>query len=545
MRWPQALTRVLLICLVLQAEVSSGLGFYHWNLAHGILFIGFWWLPIRWWWLLALCNTVQYAVVSPLLIDGMNWAPNRFLGYWTHWVQFFCGNVMPSVAAMAGAACMLRWNTPIDRPADTGSLARLHLAALAAAVVHMAKDLWYVIDEGQVGDLRHNRIVDMVPLGGPGDAQLLVPFALNHLIGAFVGVMLLAPLAMWWMTRNAVPDNRRILADGARSLLPAALVFLALSVLAHSTQVTELLRLLLLVAVILFALVHGWRGAALATLAVSTAVAVLDHLGDSATPVLLLQTFIAISGAMGLLFGAAVDDLQRQRAQLEAARTRADALTQRLSDAAAANLQAEERERKRIAGDLHDALGQSLTALQTHLQLASGRFEAAGQNLMLGELMMHARNMRHSIREVLERLRPSALDELGLYAALDRGSLRKMAEDAGLDYTVELLGDARLLPHLNDTVRITAYRMVQEAVTNVVRHATATCCNVRLRINRRGDALYLFLDIRDDGSGHIPRWGTGLTNMRDRITALGGRLHIQGLNPGLRLHAMLRQDGEA
>ena len=151
--------------------------------------------------------------------------------------------------------------------------------------------------------------------------------------------------------------------------------------------------------------------------------------------------------------------------------------------------------------------------------------------------------MRQNLGAVLERLRPAALDELGLFAAIDTGSIRRLAEGANLHFELQLQGDARLLALLEDTHRIAAYRLVQESVTNIVRHAYAHRCTVRLRIERRRQALWLFLDIRDDGIGRgpAPRAGSGLSGMRDRVIALDGRLHLRDRKPGLRVHALLRQ----
>jgi two-component system sensor histidine kinase UhpB len=151
--------------------------------------------------------------------------------------------------------------------------------------------------------------------------------------------------------------------------------------------------------------------------------------------------------------------------------------------------------------------------------------------------------MRANISGVLESLRPSALEQLGLFHAIDQGLVRRLADDAGVALETVLEGDARLLPLLDDTLRIAAYRLVQEGVTNVVRHARAGQCQVRLRVNQRRGMLWLFVEIRDDGIGPRPSRGPGrgLANMRDRVLALGGRLHVASPGGGLRLHALLRQ----
>jgi two-component system sensor histidine kinase UhpB len=312
---------------------------------------------------------------------------------------------------------------------------------------------------------------------------------------------------------------------------------------APGSGLAELLRLLLLAAVVVFAMRHGWRGAATSVLAASLAIAIEDHLGGSLLSPVWMQLFIAITGAMALLFGAAVDDLRRHGAALAAAQATSARLAGQLFAAATRNLQAEERERRRLAGELHDEFGQTLTAMQTHLKLAQPELMQMARPDIADTLLDLTRTMRQNIVGVLEALRPAALDELGLYGAIDRGGLRHLAEDAGLGFEVRLEGDARLLAMLDDTHRIAAYRAIQTSVTNVVRHAQADTCTVRIRASQRTEMLWLFLDILDDGVGNTA-WITprhGLTGLRDRITALGGHMTLRNRAPGLRVHILLRQ----
>ena len=233
----------------------------------------------------------------------------------------------------------------------------------------------------------------------------------------------------------------------------------------------------------------------------------------------------------------------RQASELALTKRRQLRLAEELHDAAIRNLKVEERERQRLAGELHDEFGQNLAALQTHLKLSAPDLAAVGRGGVVDRLLELTRMMQQNIGRVLDSLRPAALDELGLYGAIDRGSLRRLAEDAGLVFETRLEGDARLLASLNPVHRVAAFRVAQEAITNVVRHARATHCSLRLRVSARGGQLCLFLDIRDDGRGRVAeiRPGNGVTGLQDRVLALGGRLVISQLSPGLRVHALLRQ----
>ena len=129
-------------------------------------------------------------------------------------------------------------------------------------------------------------------------------------------------------------------------------------------------------------------------------------------------------------------------------------------------------------------------------------------------------------------LRPPALDDLGLVLALREQAAHY--SQAGLQISIDA---SDKLPPLPAAVEVAAYRIVQEALTNVVRHAQARACAVRLRL---GDAFDV--EIRDDGVGLPPsgRAGVGLTSMRERTAELGGTCQIESLpGQGTCIHARL------
>jgi signal transduction histidine kinase len=179
-----------------------------------------------------------------------------------------------------------------------------------------------------------------------------------------------------------------------------------------------------------------------------------------------------------------------------------------------------EHERRRIRRDLHDGLGPSLASVVMGLEEVRAIHRGApdrAESLLL-DLKSQTRTAVEDIRELVYGLRPPALDELGLLAAL-----RELADGTtmrtGLTVTLEAP------PHLGDlgaAVDVTLYRIVQEALTNVVRHAEAESCHVRLQV-QGGD---LHLEVRDDGVG-LPspvRPGVGLRSMRERAADVGGRV---------------------
>lgn len=538
--WPAG---TLLAAAFIAAYVAMGyVQFYHWNIANGLLFATLWLLPRRWWPVLC-AATIIARIASGVAIYTRTGTDGPFLWFWSGPVQFVLGNLLEPFLVMTGVALLRAWNTQPTRIATAPAITLLHAAAMASALAVVGKDLLYVLDDGLIADVRRALIIDPVPIGEPGSWPLLAAFAIKNALGNFVGILLVATLAWWMATPRHRAGSRKILRAGLLWLLPAVAAYLALAFAAPGSQLAELLRLLLLAAVAAFATFHGWRGAALALLSASLAIAIEDHAGASTLNPVWTQLFIAIAGAMALMFGATVDDLRRQGEALTVANATSTRLSSDLRVAATRNLQTEERERRRLAGELHDEFGQTLTAMQTHLKIAQPEFMAIARPDIADTLLELTRTMRQNIAGVLESLRPAALDELGLYGAIDRGSLRHLAEDAGLAFHVQLEGDARLLALLDDTHRIAAYRAIQTSVTNVVRHAQASTCTVSIRANQRSGMLWLFLDILDDGSGKTA-WITpkhGITALRDRITALGGRMTLRDRDPGLRVHILLRQ----
>jgi two-component system NarL family sensor kinase len=189
----------------------------------------------------------------------------------------------------------------------------------------------------------------------------------------------------------------------------------------------------------------------------------------------------------------------------------------------------QEDERRRLARELHDGLGQTLTALTNQLERLQQKLDepdAAELALRLADSVEMARLALNESRELSRLLRPPVLDDLGLEAALS-WLARTLEQRAGLRVELALSGLAeRLDPDLETLV----FRLVQEALTNVLRHAAAEVAQVA--VSRAGGLLEL--RISDGGRGFDPAaalgreaaTGLGLRGMRDRLELFGGRLEI-------------------
>jgi signal transduction histidine kinase len=184
-------------------------------------------------------------------------------------------------------------------------------------------------------------------------------------------------------------------------------------------------------------------------------------------------------------------------------------------------VEAQEAERTRLARELHDETGQALTSILLGLkpleQAAAG--EQADAVASLRELVV---STLQDVRALAVELRPAALDDFGLVPAVERLA-DTFRGQSGMDVELETrLPDERLPPEVETAL----YRIVQEALTNVVKHADARRVSILLTERERGVAAM----VEDDGAGFEPgadRGGLGLLGMRERIGLVGGRLHVE------------------
>ncbi len=192
---------------------------------------------------------------------------------------------------------------------------------------------------------------------------------------------------------------------------------------------------------------------------------------------------------------------------------------------------AREEERRRLRRDLHDGLGPQLAGLTLKLETARNRLahDTLAQTL-LSDLTGRTQAAVADIRRLVYALRPPALDELGLLPAL-REHVLQYSDQEGNGLHISL--DAPdCLPELSAAVEVAVYRVAQEALTNVVRHAHARHCNIHLTLDETAGVLTL--EVRDDGGGMTPaaKTGVGLISMRERAEELGGTWTIQPIPTG-------------
>jgi two-component system NarL family sensor kinase len=204
-------------------------------------------------------------------------------------------------------------------------------------------------------------------------------------------------------------------------------------------------------------------------------------------------------------------------------------LTARLQRSLERVVTAREEERRRLRRDIHDGIGPILASASMRLELARGLLgrDPAAAASILESLSETQHQAIADIRRIVNDLRPPVLDQLGLISALRERADRFAGEHpTPLSIHVAAPADLGALPA---AVEVAAYLIVSEALTNVVRHANATTCTVRLRHDTA-----LHIEVADDGRGlpEVYRAGVGLNSIRERATELGGSAAAQAAPGG-------------
>lgn len=246
-------------------------------------------------------------------------------------------------------------------------------------------------------------------------------------------------------------------------------------------------------------------------------------------PVDLLLSLL-VQSLTGLLLGAGIQRLRELNQSLQNELARNQHLAERL-------LETEESVRRDVARELHDDIGQTITAIRTQAgivqRLAADNASVKQSGQLIEQLSL---GVYDAVRRLLGRLRPRQLDDLTLEQAI-RSLMREMElEGRGIVSHLEWRIDESAL---SENQRVTLFRVCQEGLNNIVKHADASA--VTLQGWQQGERLMLVIE--DDGSGLPPGFeqqGFGLTGMRERVTALGGTLTISCLH-GTRVSVSLPQ----
>jgi len=220
-------------------------------------------------------------------------------------------------------------------------------------------------------------------------------------------------------------------------------------------------------------------------------------------------------------------DLSRQIAERMAVEERLKESEEKLRRLAAYLISVREEERTHIAREIHDELGQALTGLKIDLAWLRSRLTDRTLVERVQSVIVRIDGAMDTVRRIATDLRPSVLDDLGLVAAVE-WQAQEFERSTGIQVQLEVNAEH---VELEDSCATTAFRILQETLTNVARHAQATRVHIALRVS----AELLTLEVRDNGRGiskseiASPR-SLGLLGSRERAKACGGELAINGIN---------------
>jgi hypothetical protein len=195
----------------------------------------------------------------------------------------------------------------------------------------------------------------------------------------------------------------------------------------------------------------------------------------------------------------------------------------------------QEAERRHLARELHDELGQCLTAIKTDAVLIRNRTEDKEPRVLNSAqaIIDTASHIYDVVHNMITRLRPSPLDDLGLVPTLEQSVASWREREPSVEFLLQTVGK---LDNLNEAMNMTVFRVVQEAITNAVRHADASQIAVSIEASQGGADDYLSIEVRDDGKGMVVKdfhsdVDFGLLGMRERAQSLGGEFQLDS-QPG-------------
>ena len=354
---------------------------------------------------------------------------------------------------------------------------------------------------------------------------LAAPLA-QTLLASFTGGVLLTPfiyLIYEYLRQQHLSDMlaQRLPDPPLRtSLLIWCSVVFAIGVCVQLSIAPQMERLLLIVVFlpnVVMAYRFGWQGGVLSAMIGSVLITLTRQASGAFTDLRELELFLSTQALLGIGLGIAVSrqqqlaqHLQRYRQQLEKELLARRGLMAQLVDT-------EEQVRKAIARELHDEIGQNITAIQIQAMLVARASDTPAAKLAAGQIGDLSQRIHTTTRQLLRQIRPPVLDEMSLDQALQHLAGEFSFADRGIEFEL----DYRLSAAPEDELlTFTLYRVVQELLNNSSKHAGAR----RVSVSLSEAPGQLMLTVSDDGVG-IPAeisGGFGLRGIEERVRALGG-----------------------
>jgi signal transduction histidine kinase len=367
-------------------------------------------------------------------------------------------------------------------------------------------------------------------MGAPSFAKLALSWGSSDALG----IILIAPVVLTWTARHPKPAGRPI--EAIALFVGMTLVSASLSLRSEPAILDQSLFSLL-------SLFVAWASIRFGPRATTIAVLVVDFVMVGATAhglgpfgrsglapgaqLLNLQVMIATLALLTLMLAGAIEEQRAARSTAEASHDQARLLLDELGALTGQLQSSKEEERRHIAQELHDGLGQVLTAAKISLQMVGRSESKEASQANIGNAVRLIDECIDDVRNLSSGMRPVLLDEAGLIRAL-QAFLEEQRRHSGLVLTLRAPADLSRLPV---TTEVALFRIVQEAFTNVLRHARAA--EVVVAIHATDDCLEVA--VRDDGQGFdvdavvgrtLAAQHLGLVGMRERARAIGATFSI-------------------
>ena len=501
--------QVALLAYPLAWALLYGLSDSYWFLPAGLRAGALWLMPKTSWWKLALADWLGILAIS------------LALGTFDHPLALLLATILPW-CVYAGVLGLAR--PPLRSVLTPSALARMLCAFVVAALLNgvvLGGVAW--IEKGQ-------------------QEPALIATMLRWGLGDFSGVLCVAPLLLLMRDQTHGPRApwRGLFAYGL-VLLPA-FIFLAVSSL-PLLGAAAYPWILSILSLFLVAFQFGWKSGAIALSLLSIGMrfnqhAVLENWSPGQA-----QFLIAAFGSAALLLGIASDTLRRQSRVLASTVATLSARGRDLTDLAARLSTQQEDERRHLSAELHDQLGQDMTAIATRVHLVKRSTDDARMQGALDAICGLVQDAHLHLRDVIEHLHPVALSRFGLQRALENGPAAELARDHAIDYACEC-GDVERMG-LPAPIEIAVYRICQEAINNAVRHGCGGYLRINLEVRIDEGRRGLWLRVNDKAGSIDPAItvGRGLQNIRDRAHAIGAEYVFDAASgqPRHRLHVPLQE----
>lgn len=381
-------------------------------------------------------------------------------------------------------------------------------------------------------------LVTSLMLQGQLEHDKLLTTIFLFMLGDFVGILLLVPLAVAIKT---LFDTKFSFQNVKQFFSWPNFIFVAISMLIAYLLVQQsmvyYIKLFAFIPIIIFAYRNGWLGATFSIFIVNIIIVMASLITSDLGTMLEKQLYLIAISMTGLLLGAAISEqrllntsIVRKNDELLSANNQLLSLSNKNQRLAQKIVDIQEDERKNLSRELHDEIGQNITALKLHLNVIK-QMTKSDSILPIIESIDNIANITYeSAYDLMHSLRPRILDELGLEVALTASSINQHLESANIIYTPYLEGKLNLL---TDQFKIAIYRIAQECINNTIKYAKAKQLWLKLVV----DGNNLVLEIKDDGIGFDTsvknrQSSFGLQGIEDRVTALGGEYKLSTSSEG-------------